>query len=94
MSLPNGTAPDPAAFIRANTIIEAPPLVPEIRLHLASEITPIWPALVLTALQLAWQAGRVKTDDPGDCLATFRSNRWIGWTLLAGIVTARLIPSV
>jgi 4-hydroxybenzoate polyprenyltransferase len=55
---------------------------------------PIWPALVLAALQLAWQAGRVKTDDPGDCLATFRANRWIGWTLLAGIVIARLIPSV
>ena len=55
---------------------------------------PIWPALVLTALQLAWQAGRVKTDDPGDCLAKFRANRWIGWTLLAGIVVARLLPSV
>lgn len=33
-----------AAFIRANTAIAAPPMVPEIRLHLASEITPIWHA--------------------------------------------------
>ena len=33
-----------AAFVRANTAIEAPPLVPEIRLHLASEIVPIWRA--------------------------------------------------
>jgi len=33
-----------AAFIRANTAIAAPPLVPELRLHLASEITPIWQA--------------------------------------------------
>jgi predicted nicotinamide N-methyase len=33
-----------AAFIRANTVIAAPPLVPEIRLHLASEITPLWQA--------------------------------------------------
>jgi predicted nicotinamide N-methyase len=32
------------AFIRANTVIAAPPLVPEIRLHLATEITPIWQA--------------------------------------------------
>jgi predicted nicotinamide N-methyase len=35
---------DPALFIRRNTEILAPPLVPEIRLHLASEITPIWQA--------------------------------------------------
>jgi predicted nicotinamide N-methyase len=35
---------DPDAFIRANTGIEAPRLVPEIRLHLANEITPIWEA--------------------------------------------------
>ncbi|MGO8920800.1 MAG: class I SAM-dependent methyltransferase [Stellaceae bacterium] len=31
-------------FIRANTAVAAPPLVPEIRLHLASEITPLWQA--------------------------------------------------
>jgi predicted nicotinamide N-methyase len=37
-------AQDPAAFIRANTAVEAPRLVPEIALHLASEITPIWEA--------------------------------------------------
>jgi predicted nicotinamide N-methyase len=35
---------DPACFVRRNTAIAAPPLVPEIRLHLASEITPIWQA--------------------------------------------------
>lgn len=35
---------DPAEFVRANTAIERPPLVPEIRLHLATEVTPIWQA--------------------------------------------------
>ena len=35
---------DPAVFVRRNTVITAPPLVPEIRLHLATEITPIWQA--------------------------------------------------
>jgi len=35
---------NPAAFVRCNTAITAPPLVPEIRLHLATEITPIWHA--------------------------------------------------
>jgi predicted nicotinamide N-methyase len=35
---------DPAVFIHRNTAIATPPLVPEIRLHLATEITPIWQA--------------------------------------------------
>jgi predicted nicotinamide N-methyase len=33
---------DPASFVRANTVLAAPPLVPEIRLHLATEVTPLW----------------------------------------------------
>lgn len=35
---------DTAAFIRAQTAIAPPPLTPEIRLHLASEVTPLWQA--------------------------------------------------
>jgi predicted nicotinamide N-methyase len=35
---------DPTLFVHRNTAIAAPPLVPEIRLHLATEITPIWQA--------------------------------------------------
>lgn len=34
--------PDPAAFIRGNTALFAPPLVPEIKLHLAHEALPLW----------------------------------------------------
>jgi predicted nicotinamide N-methyase len=37
-------SPDWHDFIRAHTATAAPPLVPEIRLHLASEITPLWQA--------------------------------------------------
>jgi predicted nicotinamide N-methyase len=33
---------DPARFVRANTELIAPPLVPEIRLHLATEVVPLW----------------------------------------------------
>ena len=33
---------DPSQFIRDNTELLAPPLVPEIRLHLASEVVPLW----------------------------------------------------
>ena len=35
---------DPALFVRGNTVVTASPLVPEIRLYLATEITPIWQA--------------------------------------------------
>ena len=35
---------DPAVFVRHNTTISVPPLVPDIRLHLATEITPVWQA--------------------------------------------------
>ena len=35
---------DPAAFIRAHTAVSRPPLVPELALHLATEITPVWQA--------------------------------------------------
>lgn len=44
---PLGPAPDGdsfAAFIETNTEIVSPPLVPEIKLRLATEITPIWQA--------------------------------------------------
>lgn len=34
--------PDRAAFIRANTSVLQPPLVPEVKLHLAHEAVPLW----------------------------------------------------
>jgi predicted nicotinamide N-methyase len=33
---------DPTLFIQRNTAVVAPPLVPEIRLYLATQMTPIW----------------------------------------------------
>ena len=35
---------DPASFVRRNTAVTTPPLVPEMCLYLATEITPIWHA--------------------------------------------------
>jgi len=35
---------DPASFVRRNTAVTTPPLVPEICLYLATEITPVWHA--------------------------------------------------
>jgi 4-hydroxybenzoate polyprenyltransferase len=52
---------------------------------------PFWLALGLVLLQLCWQAATVDIDDPADCLVKFRSNRWIGWLLLLGIVAAHVV---
>jgi predicted nicotinamide N-methyase len=63
-------AVDPTAFILAQTVIAAPPLVPEIKLHLATEITPIWEATEATLTQMnlpppywafAWAGGQALT---------------------------------
>jgi predicted nicotinamide N-methyase len=32
------------AFIRSHTVVASPPLVPEVRLQLATEVTPLWQA--------------------------------------------------
>jgi len=42
MPEPNAPPPDPNGFIRSNTRLLTPPLVPEVRLHLAEESLPIW----------------------------------------------------
>ena len=58
---------NPALFVRHNTAIVAPPLVPEIRLHLATEVAPIWLATEETLAQgavpppywaFAWPGGQ------------------------------------
>lgn len=41
-------AMDVVAFVRAQTAVATPPLVPEIRLHLATQITPLWEATEAT----------------------------------------------
>jgi len=45
-----------------------------------------WACLTAAAAQLAWQAARVATENPADCLHKFRSNRAVGWMMLAGII--------
>jgi predicted nicotinamide N-methyase len=46
--IPEQIAEQRRAFIAAQTTIASPPLTPEIRLHLATEITPIWQATEAT----------------------------------------------
>ena len=64
------SADEARAFIAAQTAVVAPPLTPEIKLHLATEITPIWEATEasLTKMNLpppywafAWAGGQALT---------------------------------
>ncbi|MDE2228006.1 MAG: 4-hydroxybenzoate octaprenyltransferase [Alphaproteobacteria bacterium] len=58
---------------------------------LAADSWPFWLGLAVAAAQLFWQAATVDTDDSADCLAKFRSNRIVGWSLLLGIVAAHVV---
>ncbi|MBO0765378.1 MAG: 4-hydroxybenzoate octaprenyltransferase [Hyphomicrobiaceae bacterium] len=50
--------------------------------------------LALLAAQLAWQIATLDIDDPANCLTRFRSNRLVGWLLLAGIVADMALTAV
>lgn len=60
----------PEAFVAAQTLVASPPLVPEIALHLASEVTPLWQATEATLARdnlpppywaFAWPGGQALT---------------------------------
>jgi len=57
----------------------------------AANTWPFWLGLAIAAAQLCWQAAAVDIDDSADCLAKFRSNRLVGWSLLLGIVAAHVV---
>jgi 4-hydroxybenzoate polyprenyltransferase len=42
-------------------------------------------AIAAVAVQFAWQIRTLDIDDPGNCLARFKSNQVVGWLLLAGV---------
>ncbi len=50
-------------------------------------------ALAAVAAHLFWQAWFVNLADPARCLAVFKSNRAVGWIVLAGIVAGRLMST-
>jgi predicted nicotinamide N-methyase len=64
---PDGTPSVTAEFILRNTELASPPLIPELRLHLATKITPLWEATESELQQLglpppywafAWAGGQ------------------------------------
>jgi 4-hydroxybenzoate polyprenyltransferase len=50
-------------------------------------------ALGLAAVQLVWQLRTLDIDDPGNCLARFKSNRIVGWLLLIGLTADMALAS-
>jgi 4-hydroxybenzoate polyprenyltransferase len=51
-------------------------------------------AIVAAAVQFAWQVWTLDIDDPGSCLARFKSNQVVGWLLLAGIAGDMALAAV
>lgn len=56
---------------------------------LANIAWPFYAGLGAVALLFIWQAVALQINDPGNCLAKFKLNFWVGAVLFAGIVAAR-----
>jgi predicted nicotinamide N-methyase len=85
---------DPAEFVRTRTALAAPPLVPEIRLHLATEVTPLWQAtedlLERTGLPppywaFAWPGGQAAARRVLDDPALVRGRRVLDFAAGSGL---------
>jgi len=59
--------------------------------RLAGLSAPFYGLLAAGGVQLAWQAARIDTNDPGDCLAMFKSNRLFGWLVLAAAIAGHVV---
>ncbi len=101
MTAPAPAAREPAGFVRAQTAVESPSLIPELRLHLASEVIPLWQATEaeLAALGVpppywafAWAGGqglaRYLLDEPG-IVAGRRVLDFAAGSGVAGLAAAR-----
>src|ERR1051325_11253201 len=86
---------DPAFFIRSNTAFGRPPLVPEIRLHLATEVTPIWYATESSLARnglpppywaFAWAGGQALARYLRDCPETVAGRELLDIGSGSGIV--------
>jgi len=55
--------------------------------------TGLWTmaALIAAALCLAWQVATLDAADPANCLARFKSNRFVGWIIFAGVIADMML---
>lgn len=82
-------------FLRASTAVVSPPLLPELRLHLATEITPLWHATEATLQQagieppfwaFAWAGGQALARYLLDHPAVARGRRVLDFACGSGLV--------
>jgi predicted nicotinamide N-methyase len=85
---------DPVRFIAANTQVQRPPLTPEIALHLATEIVPIWKATEEELAQMgvpppfwafAWAGGQALARYVLDTPQTVQGKRVLDFGAGSGI---------
>jgi len=93
--IPKDRTTDLEAFIRRETAIAAPSFLPEIRLHLATEITPIWQATEESLAQqgvappywaFAWPGGQALARHLLDNPAIARGKRLLDFAAGSGLV--------
>jgi len=56
-----------------------------------------WPfllAVAAVAAHFAWQLASLDTEDAGGCLMRFKSNRFVGWIVLAGLLAESALVNV
>lgn len=89
------THADPATFVRTNTAIANPSLLPEIRLHLATEVTPLWEATEETLARtnlpppywaFAWPGGQAVARHVFDHPELVRGKRVLDFAAGTGVV--------
>ena len=85
----------PATFVRANTAIAHPSLLPEMRLHLATEVTPLWEATEATLARnnlpppywaFAWPGGQAVARHVLDNPELVRGKRVLDFAAGTGLV--------
>ena len=59
--------------------------------HLAGLAWPFFAGLTAAAGHLGWQIATADLDDMKNCLMRFKSNRYFGWIVLAGIIAGRAV---
>jgi len=62
--------------------------------HIISCVHIIFAVLYYTCcIDPPLQVATMKMDDPSDCLAKFKANKWLGLILFTGIVTGNLLKN-
>jgi predicted nicotinamide N-methyase len=96
VSAPPSTPEQRRSFIQSQTTLSVPPLTPEIQLHLATEITPIWEATEATLeannlpppyWAFAWPGGQALTRFLLDHPQWVRAKRVLDFAAGSGLST-------